>query len=376
VFGYRKKKMATDVGKGSRRFGRAGKWVIAIGILLGILSIAGAGIAYAGLSYSHEYEGHILPGSTIDGTPVGGLSRKQALRRVRATVKPALTRKIHVTWHNKTWTVTPKQLGAKSNARAAVDAAMARSAQQSFAEKLRMRLFHRGLGFHRGVAITYPGQGVRGFVHGISSGFDKDPVDASLDYSTGWVNIVPEETGRQVRVHVMQHRIMKALHKGSSQVPLASKTLKPSVGTDAFQKVLLVRIGENRLYLYENGKITHTYTVATGQEAFPTPQGQFEVVNKRYMPTWVNPDPTGWGSSMPASIAPGADNPLGLRAIDWSASGIRFHGVPTSELSSLGYNASHGCIRMSNADAIQLFDLVDIGTPIVSIQVAPYKPMG
>jgi lipoprotein-anchoring transpeptidase ErfK/SrfK len=375
VFGNRKKNMATEVDKDSRRLGRATKWAIAVGTLLAILSIAGASIAYAGLNYSHRYEGHILPGSTIDGTPVGGLTSKEALKKVRATVRPALTRRIEVTWRNKTWTVTPKELGAKSDARAAVDAAMDRSAQQSFTEKLRMRLFHRGLGFHRGVAITYPKQGVRGFVHGISSGFDTDAADAHLDYSTGWVDIVPEKAGRAVRVHLTQQRIMKALRTGSSHVSLAAKKLEPSVGTDAFQQVLLVRIGENKLYLYENGEITHTYTVATGREEFPTPQGQFEVINKRYMPTWVNPAPTGWGSNMPASIGPGPDNPLGLRAIDWSASGIRFHGVPTSELSSLGYNASHGCIRMSNADAIELFDLVDVGTPIVSIQVAPYKPM-
>jgi lipoprotein-anchoring transpeptidase ErfK/SrfK len=367
--------MATNVTKDGPRFGRATKWAIAVGILLGLLSLAGAGIAYAGLSYSHKYEGRILPGSTIAGTSVGGLSQKQALRKVRATVRPALTRRIEVTWHHKSWVVTPKELGARSDARAAVRAAVTRSSEQSFSDKLRMRLFHRGLGFHRGVAITYPRQGVRGFVHGISSGFDEDPVDASLDYSTGWVNIVPEETGRRVQVHVMRQRIMHALRRDTAHVKLAAQKVQPSVTADAFREVLLVRIGENKLYLYENGKITHSYKVATGREEFPTPQGQFEVVNKRYMPTWVNPDPEGWGSTMPASIGPGANNPLGLRAIDWSASGIRFHGVPTSELSSLGYNASHGCIRMSNSDAIELFDLVDIGTPIVSIQVAPYKPM-
>jgi lipoprotein-anchoring transpeptidase ErfK/SrfK len=367
--------MALEEQKSRRKLSRAAKWAIAVGILLGLLSIAGAGIAYAGLSYSHRYEGKILPGSTIAGTPVGGLTRAQALKKVRATVKPSLTRRIRVTWHHKSWVVTPKDLGARSNARAAVRTALARSKQQSFSDKLRMRLFHKGLGFHRGVAITYPQQGVHGFVHGISSGFDKAAVDAKLDYSTGWVNILPEQVGRRVQLGATQHRIMQALRTRRSHVELATKQVEPSVTTDAFNQVLLVRIGENKLYLYENGTITHTYRIATGREEFPTPQGQFEVVNKRYMPTWVNPDPKGWGSSMPASIGPGADNPLGLRAIDWSASGIRFHGVPDSELSSLGYNASHGCIRMSNADAIELYDLVDIGTPIVSIQVAPYKPM-
>jgi lipoprotein-anchoring transpeptidase ErfK/SrfK len=368
-----------DMGKsadgGSRRFGRAARWTLAIGLLLGLLSLAGAGIAYAGLSYSHKYEGRILPGSTIAGTSVGGLTHKQAMKKVRAIVKPALNRRIRVTWHDKKWVVTPKELGARSNARAAVRAAMTRSAKQSFSDKLQMRLFHRGLGFHRGVAITYPQQGVQGFVHGISSGFDRSAIDAKLDYSTGWVKIIPQETGRKVQVDVTRQRILHALRKGAPHVDLAVKKVEPSVTTDAFNKVLLVRIGENKAYLYENGKITHSYTVATGQERYPTPQGQFVIASKVSMPTWINPQPNGWGSSMPASIPPGPDNPMGMAELNWSAAGVAFHGVPTSELSSLGYNASHGCIRMSNADALQLYGLVDVGTPVVSIQVAPYKPM-
>ncbi|HEX3326513.1 MAG TPA: L,D-transpeptidase family protein [Actinomycetota bacterium] len=368
--------MATEADGGNRRFGTRARWAIAIGILLGLLSIAGAGIAYAGLSYSHHYQGRIFPGSTIDGTRVGGLTRNEAVRKVRAQVKPALTREITVRWHGKTWSVTPKQLGAKSNAKAAVDAALAASAQLSFSDKVQMRLFHRGLGFHRGVAITYPKQGVRGFVHGISSGFDRSAVDASLDYSTGWVKVTPDHTGRRVQQGVMRQRILRALRHDQGVVKLASKSVQPAVTTDAFKQVLLVRIGENKAYLYENGKITHSYTVATGQPQYPTPQGLFQIVSKIANPTWINPAPNGWAAGMPASIPPGPDNPMGLHELNWSAAGVAFHGVPDGELSSLGFNASHGCIRMSNPDATQLYGLVDVGTPVVSIQVAPYRTMG
>jgi len=91
------------------------------------------------------------------------------------------------------------------------------------------------------------------------------------------------------------------------------------------------------------------------------------------MPTWVNPSPDTWGKDLPASIPPGPNNPLGLRAINWDAPAIRFHG--TQALYSLGYNASHGCVRMANEDVIELYDLIDVGTPIVSVAVAPPKPL-
>jgi L,D-transpeptidase ErfK/SrfK len=96
---------------------------------------------------------------------------------------------------------------------------------------------------------------------------------------------------------------------------------------------------------------------------FDTPQGHFEIVNKRVNPTWVNPATTTWGKDEPAVIPPGPDNPLGTRAMDLSAPGIRIHGTPDD--ASIGHWASHGCVRMHIADAEALFDLVDVGTPVI-----------
>jgi hypothetical protein len=64
---------------------------------------------------------------------------------------------------------------------------------------------------------------------------------------------------------------------------------------------------------------------------------------------------------------------LGLRAINWSAPAIRFHG--TEATYSLGYNASHGCVRMSNPDVVELYSMIDVGTPIVSVLAGPLKPL-
>ena len=76
---------------------------------------------------------------------------------------------------------------------------------------------------------------------------------------------------------------------------------------------------------------------------------------------------------MPDMIPPGPSNPLGTRALNWSADGIRFHG--TSATYSLGHNASHGCIRMAMSDVEALYEMVDIGTPIVSVNYGSWSPM-
>jgi lipoprotein-anchoring transpeptidase ErfK/SrfK len=357
-----------------RRLPRPGKRAgIISGVLLGLLALGLAGASYAGYDYSKKYEGKILPGASVAGVDVGGMTPEAALEAVRESVRPRLMREITISWGDKSWTVTAKELGAHSNARRSVAAALAVSDEASFMDKTRMRLLGHDLDFTRDVAISFPRRGVRGFIQGLASTINRDPRDAELDYSTGWVKIRKEQEGRSVRVGKSIKALREVLVSGGTQSDLNVKTTQPELTADEYDQVLLVRIGENKLYLYQDGKITHSWTVATGLAEYPTPTGLWEVTELRYMPTWVNPSPDGWGASMPASIPPGPSNPLGLRAINWSAPAIRFHG--TTATYSLGYNASHGCVRMSNEDVIELYDMIEVGTPIVSVDTGAYNPL-
>lgn len=363
-----------DITPTKRRFPRPGrKTAIAASVLGALVLLSGAGAAYATMEYSERYEGRILPGSVIAGMPVGGMDRDEAIEAVRSAIGPQLNRSIEITWKKKTWTVTPKELGARSDAKKVVDAAFAASGDTSFFDKMQMRLLDDDLDFERSVAITYPKQGVRGFIQGIAKGVDQEAQDAAIDYSSGWVEITREKVGYDVQVANARQALMAALHEEGDEVELPVTEVKPEVRQDEFDQILLVRIGENKLYLYEDGQIVREWTVATGQPEYMTPTGLYEVTELRYEPTWVNPAPDTWGADMPESIPPGPNNPLGVRAINWSAPAIRFHG--TSAVYSLGYNASHGCVRMANSDVIELYDTVEVGTPIVSVIAGELKPL-
>lgn len=361
-------------GSKGRRFPRPSKRavVITLAAVLGLAVLGLGGASYAGYRYSQQYDGKILPGAEIAGVDVGGLHEEAAIEAVKQALGAQLDREITLTYGEQTWTVTPRELGAKSNARAAVRDALETSDDASFITLTRMRLFGSELDYSREVAITYPKQGVRGFIQGLASGLDREARDQGIDYSSGWVKFIKPREGLKVVQADSRAALRDALLHGADTVELAVKTTEPEV-TDRYDKVLLVRIGENKLYLYQDGKITHEWSVAPGLPEYRTPTGEFEVELKRYMPTWVNPAPDTWGADMPESIPPGIGNPLGLRAINWTAPAIRFHG--TSAEYSLGYNASHGCVRMSNADVIELYDLIDVGVPIISIEVAPLRPL-
>ena len=335
-----------------------------ITLVIALPLAAAAGIAYATYDYSEEYDGKILPGASIAGVDVGGMDRAEALAAVRTALRPQLNRKISVAWRDKTWDVTPRKLGARSDAATAVERALAASGDASMVAKAQMKFLGRDLDFDEEVALAYPKKGAVAFVEGLASEFDQPARDAAIDYTSGWVKIVPHQLGREIDTQKTSTALLRALRSGEKTAQLDVTTFDPEVTKDDFGQVLLLRQSEHRLYFYQDGKITDDWLIATGQPAYPTPTGLWTVTEKRYMPTWVNPAPDGWGSDMPASIGPGYSNPLGLRAINWDASGIRFHG--TSNIGSLGTSASHGCVRMSNDDVIELYDMVEVGTPIVS----------
>ena len=346
---------------------------IVLATLAGLLVLGAGGVAWATYDYTNDYAGRLLPGAVVAGVDVGGMSPVDAIEAVGEAIQPRLDAELTVRWEDRTWTATARELGAHNDAEEAVAAAIDAGKEASFLQLAQMKILGDTLDFDRDIAITYPRQGVRGFVRGIAASLDREVRDAHINYKTGWVKIVPARDGRNVVSPKSRRAVLEALKTGAIEVDLVVRTTEPKASTKDFDQVLLVRIGENKLYLYEDGEITHSWPVATGLPEYATPTGIFEVTELRYLPTWVNPATDTWGADMPAEIPPGPGNPLGVRAINWSAPAIRFHG--TSATYSLGYNASHGCVRMSNEDVVELYDMIEVGTPIVSTVVAPLRPL-
>ena len=121
--------------------------------------------------------------------------------------------------------------------------------------------------------------------------------------------------------------------------------------------------GSNRLLYFDNAKFVRWFGVATGQASFPTPLGDYEIVNLQRNPWWY-PPPSDWAADSDP-VPPGPGNPLGTRWMGISAPYVGIHGTP--DAASIGYSASHGCIRMRIPDAEWLFRHVEIGTPVFII---------
>ncbi|MHA6691717.1 L,D-transpeptidase [Devosia sp. A449] len=92
--------------------------------------------------------------------------------------------------------------------------------------------------------------------------------------------------------------------------------------------------------------------------------GTHQVTRKAEWPSWTPPaEMLKRRPELPRHMAGGLDNPLGARALYLGSTLYRIHG--TTEPWSIGQNVSSGCIRMTNADVIDLFERVKLYTKVV-----------
>jgi len=116
---------------------------------------------------------------------------------------------------------------------------------------------------------------------------------------------------------------------------------------------IVVSIPDCKLAVVEDGRVVKVFATAVGAAKTPTPAGSFVVVQRIPHPTWYGPRRV---------VAPGKANPLGTRWIGLSRKGYGIHG--TNNPRSIGRRASHGCVRLRNADVEELFDLVAVGDQV------------
>jgi lipoprotein-anchoring transpeptidase ErfK/SrfK len=169
-----------------------------------------------------------------------------------------------------------------------------------------------------------------------------------------------EHPGRALRPFATRMLIRNAIVEGTRAVVVAPlrKLDAASVGSEP---VIVIHRGINRLYLYNGVHLVRGFPVATGQPAWPTPLGHFQVVVKQKNPWWYPPTQDSWAAGA-KPVPPGPGNPLGTRWMGLSAPGVGIHG--TSEPWSIGHSESHGCIRMQIPSAEWLYNRVRIGTPV------------
>jgi lipoprotein-anchoring transpeptidase ErfK/SrfK len=272
---------------------------------------------------------------------------------VTARVTQALDRTVSVAVGAGSWRVTPRELGAEAAVEPLLAAGIETGGDLAALPELELQV---------------PDDAVASFVARVAAEVDQPARDARIELVGGEMEVTPERAGTALDRETARRDLRAALAGATDRVEGNLATTRPSVTSSSFDRLLYLDQGARKLALIEGGEVVRSWSVAVGMGGSPTPTGTFTVGAKRYEPTWYNPAQDRWGSDMPAQMGPGPDNPLGARALNWNRNGrdtlIRFHGTPNE--SSIGEAASRGCVRMYNADIIELYDIVSSGTTIIS----------
>ncbi len=167
----------------------------------------------------------------------------------------------------------------------------------------------------------------------------------------------PFEAGRTIRVPNVEALAPPSASGRRRKTEMAA-TPAMTITVNAAERTLIVS--------GEDGAVTFFAPVSVGSERDPLPTGEFTILSVHLNPVFYYNPALFWDadeSHAKAKVAAGPNNPVGFVWLDLSQEHLGIHGTP--EPSSVGSTQSHGCIRLTNWDALRLAAMVGDGTRVV-----------
>jgi hypothetical protein len=339
--------------------GRKSK-IAAIAAVL-VVALAAAGAYF----YDRSQEGRIAGGVTVDRVDVGGMDAEAAEAKLRRVLLRPLDRPLRAEFGDQSWKLSPEALKVRADIHGAVEEALAASREGDLPTRLGRYLAGDDLELEVSADLAYSHRAINRFVRNVADDLDQEPRDASVEPGSDELEVVASQPGRKIRDNRLERELRAAVLGGDRTVVIHVHETKPEVTTtevaQRYPSYLTLDRGTFTLRLWEDLELTRTYTVAVGQEGLETPEGLYEIQAKEENPIWHVPESDWAGDLAGQTIPPGPSNPIKAR---WMAiyEGAGIHG--TEETASLGSAASHGCVRMAIPDVEELYDQVEVGTPI------------
>jgi lipoprotein-anchoring transpeptidase ErfK/SrfK len=323
-------------------------------------------LAVAAYAVDRANSGKIADGIRIGDVNVGGMSSDEAKSKLHSKLVEPLDKPVTVTYAGTKYVLNPDQLQVRADINGMVNAALRASRQGSF--PTRVWRYTTGGEVDREITphITYSSSALDDFVKKVADEVNTPATDATVSPSPASLNAVPGKDGTSLVSDKLTSELRGAIespHDRTVKAPV--QTVKPQVTTDQLAQkypvYLTIDRGNFQLRLWKNLKLVKTYTIAVGQQGLETPAGTYTIDDKQVNPSWHVPDSAWAGDLAGQVIPPGPEDPIKARWMGFF-NGAGIHG--TDEVSSLGTAASHGCVRMSIPDVIELYPQVPLGTPI------------
>ena len=182
-----------------------------------------------------------------------------------------------------------------------------------------------------------------------------------------WVGYRNAKEALAEKFHVSE-QLLALLNPGAPIDHAGETIVVPNVlFDDSRGPITRIEVDSNRQTVRGYGKsgdLVAFYPATVGSEEKPSPVGTFKIISidrnphYRYNPKYKF---KGVRTKKPFVIGPGPNNPVGLVWIGLSADGYGIHGTP--DPSRVSKSESHGCVRLTNWDALTLASAVTKGVP-------------
>jgi len=223
------------------------------------------------------------------------------------------------------------------------------------------------------LTYRYDHAAARAFASRIQAAIDRPAQKATVTpESSGALSQTPSRNGVSVNARQLTTRIDYALgHPNLRQTIVApARWVQPAVTSAQlaarYPSYIVINRGTFTLRLYRHLTLSNSYPIAVGRQGLETPAGLWHIQWMQVNPPWYVPNDSWAGSLAGTVVPPGPKDPLKARFMSFNG-GAGIHGIDPSEYGSIGHTASHGCVRMTIPDVIDLYGKVRVGTPVYII---------
>ena len=212
-------------------FGRyIGGVLIALGVLLAALAVFAAA---ALVSLEIVSGDRILPGVRVLGVPLGGLTTTEASAAIDARSAAILDQPIELHAGARSWTTSPRTLGARLDASELTAAAYAIGHSGSWPRRIREQLHTLQATTEVPITSSADGQELDRLLARVAADVDHLPTTAVLDLADdGAITFVPSATGEALDQLAARSTITQAFVEGRSSAELPTRTLLPAIATE------------------------------------------------------------------------------------------------------------------------------------------------
>jgi len=344
---------------------RSRPFIIVASVLVLLLALGGG-------MYAYDQSGRdtIPKGVKVAGIDVGGLNAQQARAKIERDYLSKLNTPVRVDHGTFSIELGPRESKVAANVDAMVNEALDQVHQGNIFSRTWRRLTGGSLHVDLKPETTYSEAAAVRLVDHVRAAIDRDPIEASVKFTSGEMQLQPGRDGLEVLSHDLHQAVDRALVDPYAPHRIVAHTqhTAPKMSTAQLEKqygtALIVDRAHFTLRLFKHFKEVKSYRVAIGAVGLETPAGLYHIQNKQVDPSWTEPN----SSWVPAAdrgkvVPPGPADPLKARWLGiFDGAGI--HGVDPSEYGTIGHAASHGCVRMTIPDVIDLYPRVPVGAPI------------